>query len=143
MEIKFRIPIECNNCGNKAFQYLEWNGQEFIETGYDKCNCGNQKYQIVGNPQLFTGKVDKSETDVFGGDILAEFTGKTPTKKNTYHIGVVVFDDVNSQYKLKTIKTTRKQLYRYESLITCEHKAIIGNNHKNPELLEGLNGKTD
>lgn len=72
--IKFRIPIKCSQCDFKGFQYYEWNGQSFTPDGYDKCE--HDKMEIVGEPQQFTGLIDKNGKEIYENDIVKSGNGR-------------------------------------------------------------------
>ena len=67
---KFRVPIKCNICNVKAFQYWEWNGQQFIECGYGKCKCIKSAFEIVGDVEQSIGLHDSKGVEIFEGDIV-------------------------------------------------------------------------
>lgn len=68
---KFRVPIRCNKCGFKGFQYWEWDGQKFTTDDWDECQCEVSTFEIIGAPQQCTGQKDKNGKLIFEGDLLS------------------------------------------------------------------------
>jgi len=62
-EIKFRLPIKCNKCQEKGFEFWGFMGQKFEIIGsHGRVNCykNDHPIEISGEPEQFTGLKDKS-----------------------------------------------------------------------------------
>lgn len=82
--------------------------------------------------EQFTGLKDKNGKDIYEGDICS-FTSKTGK-----HVGVVEWTDNLASFGLRMVKNNF--LYTFSELdtmgVNLDTLEVIGNVHKNPELVE-------
>lgn len=88
--IKGRTPVQCQN-GHKAYWYWETYGLGNIKNhgvpSSDKCDCPKlligEGYERCGDDQIFIGRQDKNNIDIYVGDIVCVGNQE----------GIVVFDE--------------------------------------------------
>ena len=110
-------------------KFRAWNGDYFefsefnFKTGCLGCNFST--YVEIDTPQSFTGLQDCNGIDIYEGDVLHH-------KKQGYC--VVRYGNKNLDYAGFTLVNDKGMTNTLQN--SCIY-AVVGNTHKNPELLNG------
>lgn len=122
-QLKFRVFDDIHNSGMCAVLSIDFNNTEF---GY-VCNCGGVHWiykKDFSELRQFTGLQDSRGVDIYEGDLLTlEWLTKKSIGEVFFHQGGFYLRDINK-------KTWFDHLNEFN-----EVEKIIGNVHKNPELL--------
>lgn len=114
--IKVRIPLRCNRCQKKGFDYQEWNGQQFMTYAITPC-CDNRAYEIVGDPQEFIDLLDDNGKEICESD-LVRWAGE-------------IYEIIWQRDHFGAYRSGCNTLMDW-----WEEFEVIGNIHENPELLK-------
>lgn len=133
MEIKFRVPVVCQN-GHKSFWFYRLNGLYepitlLTASDYnEECKCRKHGLGVGwrqdGAEQLYTNLKDKNGVEIYKGDVL-EIESPVSGCKSKH---VVYFED--GSFFLGNAGRELSYFARNDYVLE-----IIGNIFKNPELL--------
>jgi len=133
-ELKFRIPLKCNQCKKIGYDYQYWNGQQFITNNITPC-CNKRAYQITGEPQQFTGLLDKSGVEIYEGDIVVGRIGVLGGFRHSV-FGVVKYQGMAFSFQGQQGDGSEWFYTIISNFHQDDHIVVAGNIHENPELLE-------
>jgi hypothetical protein len=72
--LRFRIPLQCTNCKTFGYEYIYWNGQQFITDSITPC-CDKRKYEIIGQPEQYVNRDDIYKKHIYVGDMVSNKEG--------------------------------------------------------------------
>lgn len=140
-EIKFRAfseKLEVSIYPNERWHYGYYLTNEWDEPTI--CNGDGAWKIILETLGQFTGLLDKNEKPIYEGDILATWNNKDLTLneiKEYFGFYIVKWSEFGGRFQLERTKKTWEDNYCDCSFdeIKDRRLEVIGNIHKNPELL--------
>jgi hypothetical protein len=147
-EIKFRMPVKCNLCGEFHYYFYEINGCSsslvIYDIGIKENTCKCWLPVRVGDDEQFTGLHDKNGEEIFEGDVvtrkwLRPYAPKSVKERQM--ISLVKFNDEEKWFSFFTCFNSGgsseshglKDTNTYHEIYEIE---VIGNITENPELLK-------
>jgi hypothetical protein len=121
-EIKFRVPMKCQNGHFNFYYYSIRFGNMLSRFGEPSCKCPksefNEGYSPCGDDEQFTGLLDKNGKEIYEGDILRSYR---------FDVDVVEWSDYPGAWSIQSGEDW--------GMIPCHHTEVIGNIYANPSLL--------